>query len=174
MVCRTCSCRWWTGSHACEKFANTKVYGLAWRGRRLSSKLVEACLLLLLSSQKKFNCWRQNVCSADTRESQRVTSYEAGCDEFLSKPLDKGSISLARGLIEEMNRNALLARSANHQSGRKRLRMSIALPSPPPSSASASTSTSTTASSSSSSISSTTSHSDSNNSQSNWCSIRSF
>jgi len=38
--------------------------------------------------------------TADTRESQRTICLEAGCDEFLSKPLDRACISLAKALME--------------------------------------------------------------------------
>jgi len=38
--------------------------------------------------------------TADNRESQRSICLEAGCDEFLSKPLDKACISLAKELME--------------------------------------------------------------------------
>jgi len=37
--------------------------------------------------------------TADNRESQRSICLEAGCDEFLSKPLDKACISLAKELM---------------------------------------------------------------------------
>jgi len=43
--------------------------------------------------------------TADTRESQRVHCLEAGCDEFLAKPLDKSCISLAKELLEARQRN---------------------------------------------------------------------
>jgi len=38
--------------------------------------------------------------TADNRESQRNSCLEAGCDEFLPKPLDKACISLAKELME--------------------------------------------------------------------------
>jgi len=43
--------------------------------------------------------------TADTRDSQRSTCLEAGCDEFLAKPLDKACISLAKELMEARQRN---------------------------------------------------------------------
>jgi len=43
--------------------------------------------------------------TADNRESQRTTCLEAGCDDFLPKPLDKACISLAKELMEVNQRN---------------------------------------------------------------------
>jgi len=43
--------------------------------------------------------------TADNRESQRTICLEAGCDEFMSKPLDKACISLAKELMEVAQRN---------------------------------------------------------------------
>jgi len=63
--------------------------------------------------------------TADPRESQRMVCYEAGCDEFLTKPLDKASIILAKELMEEMNKNVLFSRSAIPNKNRKR-RASVA------------------------------------------------
>jgi len=45
--------------------------------------------------------------TADPRESQRTVCMEAGCDEFLPKPLDKMCISLAKQLMEERNKNVV-------------------------------------------------------------------
>ncbi|PRP83572.1 hypothetical protein PROFUN_09121 [Planoprotostelium fungivorum] len=38
--------------------------------------------------------------TADPRDSQKAVCIEAGCDEFLPKPLDKSAISLAKQLME--------------------------------------------------------------------------
>jgi len=38
--------------------------------------------------------------TADTSESSRTICLEAGCDEFLQKPLDKACISLAKELMQ--------------------------------------------------------------------------
>jgi len=43
--------------------------------------------------------------TADNRESQKSICLEAGCDEFLLKPLDKACISLAKELMESAQRN---------------------------------------------------------------------
>lgn len=43
--------------------------------------------------------------TADVRESQRSVSLEAGCDEFMQKPLDRSCISLAKELMQQREKN---------------------------------------------------------------------
>jgi len=44
--------------------------------------------------------------TADPRDSQKAVCVEAGCDEFLPKPLDKSAISLAKQLMEARGKTA--------------------------------------------------------------------
>lgn len=59
---------------------------------------------IIVQSGTSLACFSPHVPTADTRESQRVVSLEAGATEFLSKPIDKTCVSLAKELMEASNK----------------------------------------------------------------------
>lgn len=61
-----------------------------------------SCVKLIREYEQQKNLKRTPIIiqTADPRESQRRICLEAGCDEFLQKPLDRDCITLAKQLIE--------------------------------------------------------------------------
>jgi len=90
------------GEEALEMFRATPKYSLILMDVVMPVMDGIACVKNIREYESQHGLKRTPIIiqTADNRESQRNTCLEAGCDEFVSKPLDTACISLAKELME--------------------------------------------------------------------------